>query len=96
MEEPKYMTYDGHHLATKNKLQKAVADYLTGLDRILIEKKKLAYCKKQILEDIKDLNKKHKRCTPIEASWRKHKDDYMLQGIHFSNFHIYQINKIII
>lgn len=96
MLQPKYMTYDGHHLSANNKLKKEVQEYLTGLDRTLIEHKELNFMKNQIIKNIERFNKKHHRCKPLQPSWWQHKGDWMLSGVGFSNFTIYKITKIIL
>lgn len=96
MLQPKYMTYDGHHLSTKNKLQKAVQNYLIHLDRTLIEKNELDFIKKQIVSDIENLNKQHSRCKPLTPHWWCHQGDWILGAVGFSNFSIYKISKTIL
>lgn len=86
-----YLTHDGHHLSTKNKLQQAVQDYLISIDRQLLEGNfKLKLFKKSVLVKIKELNEEHSRCKPIEAHWWEvSKNDFTLGNVGFSHFHIY-------
>lgn len=91
----KYTTYNGHQLATKNKLQKAVQAYLKGIDRILIENDEaLEDIKVKIIANIVFLNNEYPRCKGIRASWfETDKNDWLLSGVGFSNFHIYHVKK---
>lgn len=86
-----YQTHDGHHLATKNKLQTAVQNYLKSIDRTLIlGDDKLKLFKKSVLKKIEELNQEHSRCKPIQAFWwSSDKNDFNLSGVRFSDFNIY-------
>jgi hypothetical protein len=90
-----YLTHDGHHLATKNKLQAAAQDYLKSMDRQLLEGNfKLKIFKKTILSRIKELNQEHSRCKPLEPSWWEgDKNDFWLSGCGFSCYYIYHSKK---
>lgn len=91
----KYTTFNAHDLATKNKLQKAVQAYLNGIDRILIENDEaLEDIKVKIIANIVFLNNEYPKCKGIRASWfETDKNDWLLSGVGFSNFHIYHIKK---
>lgn len=86
-----YLTHDGHHLATKNKLQQAVQEYLINMDRQLLEGNfKLKLFQKSVIARIKELNQEHSRCKPMQPSWwSPNKNDYHLSGVSFSHFYIY-------
>lgn len=89
----KYLTHNGHELMTKNKLQKAVQEYLRGIDRMLLtDSPTFSKHKNRVLEVIENLNSKHPRCKPIKASWFQiDKNDWLLSGVGFSNFMIYHV-----
>lgn len=93
----KYVTHNGHQLCTKNKLEKAVADYLSDIDRTLIESADIETYKNELLADIKEFESEHPRCKPLKAHWfETSKNDFILSGVYFSHFHIYHINKTFI
>ncbi|OBX17740.1 MULTISPECIES: hypothetical protein [Bizionia] len=89
----KYLTYNGYQLATKNKLQEAIQTYLNCIDRTLInDGQALADIKTKIIAHIVFFNNEYPRCKPIRASWYSHdKKDWLLSGVDFANFHIYQV-----
>ncbi len=86
-----YLTHNGHQLAIKNKLQNAVQEYLSEVDRQLLEGNfKLKLFKKSVIAKIKELNKEHPRCTPLNPTWwSPSKDDYFLSGVPFCHYYIY-------
>jgi len=88
----KHLAHNGHQLATKNKLQQHVQEYLKGLDRTLIDHNHLDMFKERILYRISIINDVYPRCTPINASWFElDPNDWLLYGFGFSNFMIYHI-----
>jgi hypothetical protein len=58
------MTY-----AHKNKLQKAIQDFIQDYDRELIAAHDVEQYKKTIVSGIEVLNKKFPKCSAVEATW---------------------------
>lgn len=87
----KYLVHNGHQLATKNKLQSAVQNYLQSIDRTyLANNTELRAFKKSVMEDIESFNLAHHRCNPIKPHWwESSKNDHHLGAVSFCNFHIY-------
>ncbi|HUI31994.1 MAG TPA: hypothetical protein VLY84_00125 [Dysgonamonadaceae bacterium] len=91
----KHTTHNGHNLATKNKLQTAIQEYLNGIDRILIENANdLKEFKLKVLADIMFFNNEYPRCKAVKASWFEiDKNDYLLSGVDFNHFMIHHVKK---
>ena len=70
--------YTGHvrsHYVPKNKLQKAISDFLDTWDGVSFPAKKLPEMKKKLTEKIAELNEKHSRSTPAKFSFH-----YSMEG----------------
>lgn len=91
----KYLTYNGHQLVTKNKLQAAVQECLKSFDRILIEDNaSFEDFKIKLIAHIVFINNEHPRCKPVRASWFElDKNEWLLSGVEFNNFMIYHVKK---
>lgn len=95
MDTQYYMTYDGHQLSTKNKLEKEVAEYLKSIDRTLVHKGNLVAFKESVIEKIEEFNKKHTRCKPLKPTWDdRRNNDIFLSGVYFNHFTIYHVKKV--
>lgn len=92
----KFMTYCGHQLVTKNKLQTAVNNFLLSMDRYLINgERHVEKFKEYIIEQIEDLNNQYPRCKPLKVHWFEtglHQEDLYLSGIGFINFTMQKVN----
>jgi len=90
-----YMTYNGHQLATKNKLEKEVSEYIKTLDRTLIHEGNLVAFKEMVIEKIEEFNQKHPRCKPLKPYWDERRNsDIFLSGIYFNHFTIYHVKTV--
>ena len=90
-----YMTYNGHQLATKNKLEKEVSEYIKTLDRTLVHETDLPKFKEEFLKNIDDISKKHPRCKPLKPYWDERRNsDIFLSGIYFNHFTIYHVKTV--
>lgn len=79
----------------KNKLEKAVKDFLLDRDRIVLpDSKVVADFKTEILIGIYSLNALHPRCKPINTKSLRFciydNQDYLLEGIDFVSFNLYK------
>jgi hypothetical protein len=79
----------------KNKLEKAVLEFLQSNDRLLIDAKDLALFKENVLQHIHFLNQENKRCTPKNPSWYKgfKSCDVHISGVDVVSFYIYEIKS---
>ncbi|MEP2447379.1 MAG: hypothetical protein ABJI69_09135 [Balneola sp.] len=92
----KYLSYVGHQLTTKNKLQKELREWLISKDRILINTEEdLEAYKKMVVNKVSELNEKHTRCKPIKVHWWHHgfNNDYHLSGAGFCQYMLYEITN---
>lgn len=73
MKKTYYLFRVGQSYACKNKLEKAVLEYITSLDRILIDADRKSDFQKHIKTciDLINTDPSHKRCKPIEIEWFK-------------------------
>lgn len=92
-----YMSYIANTYSTKNRLEKAVAEFLQSNNRILISKDKIVDFKTKIIEGISQLNQNHDRCNPIEVYWDERYTDTKDAILRISNgicrFQIHHIRK---
>jgi hypothetical protein len=91
-----YFSYISMTYTAKNKLQKEALEYLKTVNRkVLKSELELEIFKEKIIQDIKDINAKHPRCTALNPHWYNYsgdkEKDYTLSGIwHICNFYLYQ------
>lgn len=85
MKPTHYMFMIGHMSQTKNKLEKSVLDFITSIDRSLIQASEVEKFKDDFVKKIEDLNKEHPRCRPIEITFNHgfNKEDIMFYGIGY-------------
>ncbi|MFC7346009.1 hypothetical protein ACFQO9_04660 [Chryseobacterium zhengzhouense] len=94
----KYVTRISQVYSGKNKLEKAIQDFITQNDRLLIDSKDLKKFKESIIQHINFLNQEFKNCTPKSASWfdagqTRDCKDYGLSGIECVAFYIHEIKN---
>ena len=90
MKQPIYLGHVRLHYVPKNKLQKAISDYIDTLDGVAFPADKLPEVKKEISAKIDALNKEHKRSTPVipdfysynDSSWKSTKEKKITCHLH--------------
>jgi len=87
MKQPIYLGHVRSHYVPKNKLQKAISDYIDTLDGVAFPADKLPEVKKTIKAKIEDLNKEHKRATSVRSEfWNADTRMCYLHGIQAIDF----------
>lgn len=94
----KYITRISQFYSGKNKLDKAIQEFIKQNDRLLIDSKDLKKFKESIIQHINFLNQEFKNCTPKAASWfdagqTRYCKDYGLSGIESVAFYIHEIKN---
>ena len=94
----KYVTRISQVYSGKNKLEKAIQDFITQNDRLLIDSKDLKKFKEGIIQHIHFLNQEFKNCTPKSASWynagaSSNLKDYGISGVDCIAFYIHEIKN---
>jgi hypothetical protein len=64
-----YLFYISYNYGTKNKLEKAVQQFLGTHDRKLIPAAELESWKKDIIRSIQIINDQNAKCKPVNAEW---------------------------
>lgn len=64
-----YLGHVGQFLQPKNKLEKAIQNYIKLYDRKLLPEYDLQLYKIEINDKIKALTAEHSKCTPIKSDW---------------------------
>ena len=64
-----YLGDVGQILSPKNKLEKAIQDFINCYDRVIINATHIEVAKTAITNRIKLLTASYPKCTPIEARW---------------------------
>lgn len=64
-----YLGNVNQFLAHKNKLEKAVQDYIKNYHRVLIKETDVEKAKNTIKTAIKAMNDIYPKCTPLNPSW---------------------------
>ena len=72
----------GHSTSLKNTLQKEAQQYLKTLDRNVIFAEDLEEAKAIILEELKAINEKNKRCKPQNFGWWERDNTVQLCGFY--------------
>ena len=62
-----YLGQVNQFLAPKNKLEKAIQEYIKIFDRKLVKEAELEDYLTEIKENVKSISKAHSKCTPIDA-----------------------------
>ena len=65
----KYLGEASQFLQPKNRLERAIQDYVKTLDRVLIYESDLEEVKIQIKNKIAGIVLDHAKCTPIRVNW---------------------------
>lgn len=88
-----YLGHIGQFLQPKNKLEKAIQEYIKFFDRKLIPETKIEDYKTEINKNIEVLTAKHSKCTPIRSDWwspansvRDEVRDWVLGGVDCARF----------
>lgn len=94
----KYITRVSQVYSAKNKLEKAIQEFIKTNDRLLIDGKDLSQFKNQIIQHINFLNEEHRRCSSKRSSWFNSSSDskikdFGLGGIECIAFYIHEVNK---
>lgn len=71
MQTTHYLFRMSQSYSLKNKLEKAVYEYLKSISGSLIEAQYLNEVKSKIISKINELNAQHKRCKPIHPNFSK-------------------------
>lgn len=92
-----YLAYYGSDYSAKNKLEKAIIEYLRTLDRTLIQDADFAEFTSKIIIKIKEICKENNRCKPKTPHIWNHglrgSKDAMISGIDVVNFYFYHSSK---
>ena len=64
-----YLAHVGLFLNHKNKLEKAIQDFIKSYDRSIILATHIEVAKKAIQNRVDALTKEFPKCTPIKADW---------------------------
>jgi hypothetical protein len=93
----KYLSKVNMVYAAKNKLHKAIINYIKSIDRQLVPVTELGVYKLNVINAIKNLVIDHPKCAPIKPSWWENEGDYHLSlgGQTIINFTLYQGEEII-
>ena len=75
-----YLVYLSYSTQAKNALEKAFAEYLSEINRMLIPDEEIETAKQEILDKYQELCKIHHRCKPIEKSFYNYSGDEILHG----------------
>lgn len=91
----KYFTFVNMSYQAKNKLEKAILEFLQANDRLLIDAKDLPAFKENVLQHINFLNQENKRCTSKNPSWFTglKNCDVHISGVDVVSFYIYEIKS---
>lgn len=88
-----YFSYIGYTHSPANRLHEAVLSFLQTQNRQIITDENVETFKKEILDNIEELNKANPRCKPIEAemcSPLTNGDIYLHMGGIICQFSIYK------
>jgi hypothetical protein len=91
-----YLAYYSIGYVAKNKLEKAISDYLTGIDRTCIPDNDFKRFTNAVIEKIKDLCIIHSKCKPKDPRLFQcgtREKDFMLSGIDCVAFYFYHSTK---
>lgn len=66
-----YVFYISEFLCTKNKLEAAVASYLFGHNRLLIDENEVAVFIAGLICKVLELNKQYQRCSPVHLIFQQ-------------------------
>lgn len=79
----------------KNKLEKAILEFIESNDRLLIDAKDLPLFKENVLQHIQFLNQEYKNCKSKKPSWFSgiSKNDFGISGVDVIAFYIYEIKS---
>lgn len=85
-----YFVYIGHSTQTKNRQQEEFSNYLNTLEGTLINAENVDGLKEKITAKAKELNEKHKRCTPLAIEFANlyKQNGFYIQGFYFLQFQI--------
>ena len=88
-----YLAYLSFSYSAKNKLEKAILQYLETIDRTNIPDDDLKAFKKAVIDHITDLCQRYKNCKPKEPriirTGRTTQKDFMFDGIDCAEFYFY-------
>ena len=95
MKQPIFLGHVRSHYVPKNKLQKAISDYIDTLDGVAFPADKLPEVKKKISAKIDALNKEHKRSTPVKIEFNSYRESsWKNTGIGKVTCHLHGIQSI--
>lgn len=94
----KYLTRVSQVYSAKNKLERAIIDFIQINDRLLIDGKDLKLFKEKIIQHINFLNLENARCTPKSASWynagaSSKLKEFGISGVDCIAFYIHEIKN---
>jgi len=92
-----YLAFYASDYSAKNKLEKAIADYLKSIDRTVVQDENFKQFTNKVISKIKQICKENNRCKAKNPSlWNynyKNKMDKQLTGIDVVNFYFYHSQK---
>lgn len=91
-----YLAYYASDYSAKNKLEKAIIDYLKSIDRTVIQDEDFAEFTGKIITKINEICKNNSRCkakNPHVWNHGVYDKDAMLSGIDVVNFYFYHSSK---
>lgn len=86
-----YIAILDNDYVAKNKLQKAVLQYLKSIDRKLIEKSQIGLFQKSILHSFDKINEENNRCKAVKIRFENgypNKEDILVRDTTVANFSI--------
>jgi len=92
-----YLAYYASDYSAKNKLEKAIIEYLRSIDRTVIQDEDFESFTKKVFKKIQEINTENNRCKPKNPKlWNPRVDekkDFTLTGIDVVNFYFYHSSK---
>lgn len=92
-----YLAYYSSDYTAKNKLEKAIIEYLRSIDRTLIQDADFKEFTDKVISRIKEICIENPRCKAkyphLWTTGTSYKKDVMLSGINVVNFYFYHSSK---
>lgn len=92
-----YLAYYHSDYSAKNKLEKAIIEYLLSIDRTLIQDADFKGFTNKVISKINEICKENGRCKAKEPGlWAlkvANDKDFMISGIDVVNFYFYHSSK---
>lgn len=88
-----YLAYFASNNSAKNKLEKAIVEYLKTIDRAVIQDEDFKEFTNKVIANIKDLCQENNRCKSKKPYLWSSDDDKVLGGVEGVNFYFYHSKK---